>query len=192
MRKCNMSRILFLIILVGIITLSNAEDKRVIPLDMYLIVDGSSSFREAKTDTVSWFNTQIVDRIFLEGDKVTIWSAGDSAEIVHSDEITNSDAKNDIKGKLQSLSADGKSADFTGALKDLQTRLPGTPAGRLPVSMLVTANAGGLGSVITGNSQSMLRWSRSEKYERWQALIFAPDIGRKVSQAAQEYMNSQK
>ena len=192
MRKGNGHRVLIMIILVGFSSLLNAEDRRVIPLDMYLIIDSSSSFQSAKTEAVAWFNRQVVDRVFLEGDKVTIWAAGDSAEVVYSDQINAAEGKNEIKDKIQALTADGRTADFSGALRDLRQRLSAAPPGRLPYTMLVTANAGGLGSVITGSSQSMLRWSRSEKYERWQALILAPDIGVKVSRAAQNYMNSQR
>ena len=192
MREYNVRNIIIMIILVGFSPLLKAEDKRVIPLDMYLIMDGSSSFQSAKTDAVNWFNGQVVDRIILEGDKVSIWAAGDTAEVIHSGQINAADGKKEIKDKIEAMTAEGRSADFSGALRDLQLRLSETSPGRLPYTMLVTANAGGLGSVITGSSQSMLRWSRSEKYERWQALIVAPDIGRKVSQAAQNYMNSQR
>jgi hypothetical protein len=58
--------------------------------------------------------------------------------------------------------------------------------------MLVTASAGGLGRTLSGSAQSMLKWFRSEKNMRWQAFILGPDIGGKVSQAAQNYMNSQR
>ena len=192
MRKCSIHGIIFLSILVCYLHPLNAEDKRTIPLDMYLIFDSSSSFQDVKTDAVAWFSTQVIDRIFIEGDKITIWAAGDSAEIVFSDEIANTDTKNDIKSKLDSLSAGGRTADFSGALRDLQTRLSAASQGRLPYSMLITATAGGLGSALTGSTQAMLKWFRSEKYERWHAFILGPDIGRKVSQAAQNYMNSQR
>ena len=192
MRKYNVRNIIFLIILVGYLPLVSAEDKRTIPLEMYLIMDSSSSFQEAKTDAVAWFGSQVVDRIFVEGDRVTIWAAGDSAEIVYSDEIAGEGAKTDIKDKLKAISAGSRAADFSGALNDLQPRLSAAPPGRLPITMLVTATAGGLGSALSGRTQAMLKWFRSEKYERWQAFILGPDIGVKVSQAAQNYMNSQR
>jgi len=182
---------LFMSILVGFIGTLYAEDKRTIPLDMYLIIDGSSHFQEAKTDAIAWLNGHTVDRVLTEGDNVTIWAAGESAEIVYQGEIADSAAKRDIKDKLQSLPVGGIFADFSGALRDLQPRLPGTSGGRISYTILVTASAGGLGNALSGSTQTMLRWSRSEKYEGWQALILAPDIGRKVGQAAQNYMNSQ-
>ena len=179
-------------ILVVFSSLLSAEDKRVIPLDMYLIMDSSSSFQSAKAGAADWLNGQVVDRIFTEGDKVTIWAAGDSAEVVYSGQIGNAGEKSEIKDKIQALTTDGRSADFQGALRDLQQRLSVPSPGRMPYTMLVIATAGGIGSAISGSYQSLLRWSRSEKYEGWQALILAPDIGRKVSQAAQNYMNSQR
>jgi len=192
MREYNVRNIIILTILVCYLPLLYAEDKRAIPLDMYLIMDNSSFFQDAKTDAVAWFGTQVVDRVFAEGDKVTIWAAGNSAEIVYSDEISNTDSKIAIKDKLTSLPTDNKTADFSDALKDLQTRLSGASPGRLPYTMLVTASAGSLGNALTGSTQTMLKWFRTEKYERWQAFILGPDIGGKVSQAAQNYMNSQK
>ena len=187
-----MRKIIILSILVCYLPLLNAEDSRAIPLDMYLIMDASSSFQDAKTDAVTWFNSQVVERILIEGDKVAVWSAGDKAEVVFSGEITPAQGKNEIKDKLQSLPAAGRTADFSGALNDLLPRLSETSPNRLPYTMLVTATAGGLGSALTGSNPAMPKWFRTEKYERWQAFILGPDISRKVSQAAQNYMNSQR
>jgi len=58
--------------------------------------------------------------------------------------------------------------------------------------MLITASAEGLKPAINTSGQGLLRWFRSEKYERWQVLIVGPDIGRKVQQAAAAYMSSRR
>lgn len=185
-----MRKNILLIILVGFSSLLNAEDKRIIPLDMYLIIDGSESFGNSKNDAVAWINTNVVDRVLTEGDRVTIWKAGDSRELVYSGDISASGGKTAIKDKLSSLAADGKEADFSGALEDAASGVSRTPQSRLSYTMLVTASAEGMESALTGDSRSLLKWCRSEKFQRWQALIVAPDIARRVRDAAAAYMSS--
>ena len=192
MRYFNDRKVFILIILVMFFGTLNAEDRRTIPMDMYIIVDGSSSFQAVKSEAVAWVNQQIVDRILLEGDKITIWSAGDSAQIVYSAELSSPSGKNEIKNFLMNLVTEGRTSDFSGALRDLEPRLSAAQQNRLTYTVLITASAGGLESVITGNASAMLRWFRSEKFQRWQAYVLAPDISRNVSQAASDYMNSQR
>lgn len=185
---------LVLIVFTGFSALLDAEDKRSIPLDMYLIVDSSSSFRNAQEDAVAWINTQVVDRVLSEGDTITIWTAGETPELLFSGAISSSGGVSaeaqDIKGKLRSFAADGESADFSGALREAASRVSQTPQNRLSYTMLVTASAGGLERTLTGDARALLKWSRSEKYERWQALIVAPNIAQKVRDAAASYMRS--
>ena len=193
MRSNILGKLLILIVLVGFFSpVLKAEDRRSIPLDMYLIIDNSAALRNSKNDTVAWINEQVVDRILMEGDKITIWAAGDTAQVVYSDTISASGDKNAIKDRLQALDAGGRTADFSGALRDAQARSSQTAGDRSRISytMLVTASAEGLEPTLAGGSQGLLRWFRSEKYERWQVLIVA-DIGRRVQQAAAAYMSSQ-
>ena len=185
-------KFLILIVLVSFcFPVLNAEDRRSIPLDMYLIIDDSVALRNSKNDTIAWINEYVVDRILMEGDKITIWAAGDGARVVYSDTVSGSDGKKAIKDKLGTLDTGGRTADFSGALRDVMSRLSQTAGdqSRLSYTMLVTASAAGLESTLTGSGQGLLRWFRSEKYERWQVLIVAPDIGRKVQQSAASYMS---
>ena len=178
-----------LTILVGLLSQLYAEDKRSIPLDMYLIIDGSSSFQNSKNEAVSWINSQVVDLILMEGDNITIWNAGDSSNLIYSGAVPPSGQKGDIKNTLQALTVNGKRADFSGALRDATSRASRAAQGRLTYTMLITASAGGLENAVAGN---LLKWFRSEKYERWQALIVAPDFAQKVKSAASGYMSSQR
>jgi hypothetical protein len=183
---------IILIILVGFISVINAEDRRVIPLDLYLVIDCSESINNVKNDTFTWVYANVVDRLLVEGDKVTIWSAGDKAQIIYNGEITASGGKSEIRDLLQNLVANGKTADFSGALRDLEPRVSGTDQSRLPYTMLVASSAEKLESALTGSSQALLRWSRSEKYSGWQILVAEPNIAPKVKQAAASYMSSQR
>ena len=165
----------------------NAEDRRIIPMDLYLIIDGSQAFEGSKAGAVAWINERVVDRLLMEGDRVSVWTAGERAELVFSGEISASGEKDDLKNQLAALTATASSADFYGALRNVHSGISGD---RLSYTLLVTASAGGLERAIAGDTQGLFRWFRSERYEQWQVLAVAPDIGGKVSQAALAYMNS--
>ena len=187
-----MRSFLILIVLVSFLFPLSAEDKRTIPVDMYLIIDGSSSLQSFKSDAVNWINERVIDRILMEGDKITIWTAGDNAQLIYSDTIVSSAGKAGIKDKLGAITTGAKTADFSGALKEAASRVSQTSQDRLAITMLITASAEGLEPVLTGSAQGLFRWFRSEKYERWQVLIVAPDIGKKVQQNAVAYMGSRR
>ena len=182
--------IIVLFVLVCFYPFLNAEDIRSFPLDFYLIIDDSESFHNAKDNAIAWVNGQVLDRLLMEGDSVTIWAAGETARILYSGNISSLNVKKDIQETIRTLRMEGKTADFSGALRELEPRLSRTPQDRLSYSVLVTASAEGLSSTLTGKSQSLLRWFRTEKYERWQALILAPNIDQRVNQAASSYINS--
>jgi len=192
MQTMNRRLFLILIILVGFSSFLKADDKRVIPLDLYLVIDCSESINSVKNDAFDWVYSNVVDRLLLEGDKVTIWSAGDRAQIVHNGEISASGGKEEIRDLLQNLATNGKSADFSGALLDLEPKVSGTGQSRLPFTVLVTSSAARLEDALTGSSRPLLRWSRSEKYSGWQIIITATDIAPKVRQAAASYISSQR
>ena len=168
----------------------DAEDRRIIPMDLYLIIDGSEAFQGGEASSIVWIKERIVDRLLLDGDRVSIWNAGERAELVFSGVYSSSGGNEAIKDKLSSLVSTGKNADFAGALRNVASGISSAAGDRLSYTILVTASAGGLERALAGDTQGLLRWFRSEKYEQWQVLVVAPDIGRKVNQAAQAYMNS--
>ena len=188
-----MRRFFILVVFIGFSPfLLHAGDGRTIPLDMYLIIDNSIAIENSKKDTIDWITSQVVDRILTDGDKITIWAAGDKAELIYSDTLSGAAAKKGILDKLQTLKTGGKKADFTGALRDVLSRVSQTAGDRSRISytMLITGSAEGMEPAISAGSQGLLRWFRSEKYERWQVLVVAPDIGKTVQQAAAAYMAS--
>jgi len=133
----------------------------------------------------------VVDRILMDGDRITIWAAGDSARVIHSDTLSGADGKTELKDKLKALAAEGETADFAGALRDAASRLSQAGSGRLAYTMLVTASAVSLEPAL-GSARDLFRWFRSERYSRWQVLVVAPDIGSKVRQSAAAYMSSRR
>jgi len=187
MRSTYIRILLALFILTGFSPWLNAESRRVIPLDMFLIIDGSESFQNSRNNAIAWLNSHVVDRLLLEGDRITIWRAGDSAQIIHSGYVSADKA--DIKNALNTLLTDGRSPDFSGALLDAASRASHTSQERLPYTMLVTASAQGLESTLTGGARNLLRWFRSERYEKWQVLVVGPHIAPRVQAAAASLMD---
>ncbi|MCL2130391.1 MAG: VWA domain-containing protein [Treponema sp.] len=161
-------------------------------MDMYLIIDGSSSLQNSKSDVLAWINEQVIDRILTGGDSITIWAAGNRPESIYSATLPDNTAKQAVKDRLASLNTTGNNADFSGALREAAARVSQTSRDRLAITMLITASAEVIEPAITGSGQGLLRWFRSEKYERWQVLIVGTEIGSKVRQAAASYMSSRR
>jgi len=193
MKSNNKRYLFFLIIWMSFSPLIlHAEDKRVIPLDMYLIIDGSTSLENSKIATFAWINDQVVDRILMEDDKISIWSAGDKAELIHSGTVTGTEGKKNLKDRLQTMETNGKTADFSGALRNVASMSSQISRDRLSYTMLIAASAAGLEPSLSGSAQGLFRWFRSEKFQQWQVLVVAPDIGKKVQQTAAAYMSQYK
>ena len=169
---------------------AGAENNRDIALDMFLIIDSSQAMETPKNEVISWLNDRVIDEILINGDSITVWAAGERAEIIYSDTISTDTSKSELRERIRNLNTDGRAADFTGALRELEPRVSGVPQDRLAYSMLITSSAEGLVPLLTGTAQQIFRWSRSERYERWQVFIFAPDIGPRVQQAASAFLGA--
>jgi hypothetical protein len=168
--------------------LLRAEDIRTIPLDMYLIVDGSSQTPGAKNETASWIGEQIIDRILKDGDSLTLWSAGPKAQVLFSETLGGVDGKDTAKAKLASLDFSGGAPDFSGAMREAAALTARGSSGRISYTLLVSASAGALAPALTGGDAGLFRWSKVEEYSRFRVLVVAPDIHTRVKQAAAAYM----
>jgi hypothetical protein len=167
-----------------------AQETRSLPLDMYLIVDSSSLIAGTKNETASWIGEQVIDRLLKDGDRVTLWAAGDKAQVVFSETLGGANGKDAVKAKLKAMEAGGKTPDFSGAIRDAASRSAQGSAGRISYTMLVSGSATSLAPALTGKDANLFRWSRVEEYPRFTVLVVAPDIHQKVRQAAAAYMNS--
>jgi hypothetical protein len=170
-------------------SLLGAQDIRTIPLDMYLIVDGSSQTPGAENETAAWIGEQIIDRVLKEGDSLTLWSAGSKAQVLFSGILEGADGKDAAKAKLNALDASGGVPDFAGALRDAAARSARGSSGRISYTLLVSASAEALAPALTGRDADLFRWSRVEEYSRFRVLVLAPNIHNQVRQAATAYMS---
>jgi len=186
--------VILLTMLSGLLALLPAQSRRTVPLDVYLIIDNSQAVQQSRSEIVAWVQREVIERMLVDGDTITIWAAGDRTRLVYSNTVTGETGKDEIKAAVQGLRTEGAQADFANALRELSARSAQTAQnqGRLSHSMVITASAEGLYPALTGSAQELLRWSRSEKYARWQVLVVAPHIGAQVRQAAAAYMSSQR
>jgi len=186
MRRIYIRILLTVFIFGGFTPWLNAESRRVIPLDMFLIIDGSDFFENSKADAIAWINSHVVDRILQDGDRITIWRAGDTAQVIHTGYISGN--TQEITNLLNSMLISGRTPDFSSALIDAAARASRTTQDRLPYTMLVASSAAGLQRTITGEARNLLRWFRSEREERWQILVIDPHLTPRVQTAAASLM----
>ena len=158
----------------------SALDQRNTPITVNLIVDGSQELADVLNDVSSRISASLVDGILQNGDTLTIWSAGKTAQSLYSETLKTEADKENIKKILKNLPAQGDSADFSGALQEAAAQ-----SGRnMRLTMLVNVSHGTLSPTLSGSSAQLIRFSRVEEYNGWRMLIIAPDINDAVRRAA--------
>ena len=191
MKTINLKRMFFVWVLAVFMApgLVRADGPRTVPIDLYLIIDASEGVLAAKNDIMAWINSEIVDRLLQEGDRVVIWAAGSAAQVIHSETVGAQ--KNEIREKLQNLEISGAIADFLGALRDAASReARDNPGGnRISYTLLICGSARNLAPALASGSAGLLRWFRSEYYNGWQALVAGPNLVPRVRDAAAAYMS---
>jgi hypothetical protein len=185
--KCPIAGFLFyLLLLPGFLFSGDVRNR---PLDMYLVIDGSSHLEGVKGKALDWISREVVDSILQEGDRLTIWSAGEKARIIF-EETLGASGKEGVKEKLKSLDTGAPSPDFSGALRDAaRARARQAGEGRISYTLLVSGTAGGLGTSLAGASLDLIRYSRVEEFKGWRVLVVAPEIETKVKQAAAAFIS---
>ena len=165
-------------VLAAFFGLSNAYAQRA-PIDVNLIIDGSSSFIGVKDEITSWVSGRL-DQILVDGDRVTIWAAGSPSKLIYS----GSD-KEAAKKSIRDLSPSGNSADFSGALREAASR----QASGYSYTLLISASPAALTSVLSGPQANLLRFSRVEEFTSWRALVVGLNLDAKVKKASTAFWN---
>jgi hypothetical protein len=163
---------------------------RAMPLDLFLVIDGSAQMDKARTDTFAWIDSQIVGQMLQPGDTLTIYSAGETSQELYSGEVTADTTP--ITAALADLKTSGTAPNFTDALQDAAkgARKSEKNKNRLCFTLLVSGSASGLSNILSGKTAPLLRWSRTESYDRWQALMIAPPgTAAEIHQAALTFMS---
>lgn len=176
------TKITLAFILTGFLGLSPlyGENTRGVQVEFNLIVDNSRAFSEIADNALAWVSQAIVNDMMMAGDRVTIWGAGEPAQIIFSGDInSNADRKN-VKLALHGLCASAARADFLGAL---QQAASSPPFAGITYTLLVSSMPA-LASAIAGPAAGLLRISRVEEFPGWRAVVVGLNLDARVRQMA--------
>jgi hypothetical protein len=156
------------------------------PAAFNLIIDGSAALSNVLDEVAEWISGELVDRRLQEGDRITVWSAGNTAEVLYSGTLRGGDEKAALKKILQSFSAKGDKADFSGALREARER---SSTQSITYTLLVSASASALSPTLLGPQASLVRFSRVEEFRGWRALVVGLNIDSQVRRAVAAYFS---
>jgi hypothetical protein len=165
----------------------SAEDIRTKPLDMFLILDGSEALKSGKDQAVQWLCDYVVDGLLREGDRVTLWAAGDRAKRIFSETIAGPDTKEGLKTAIRSITAEAAVADYRGALREAAGLTTGEDT-RITYTLMINGTDIGKPS-LTGDTVELVRYSRIREYPGWRVMVVGLGIGPQVRKAASAYLN---
>jgi hypothetical protein len=184
-------RKLITLLALGLFFLSSllcAEDKRQESIEMYVVIDGSAALKNARQEALAWFQEQILNGILQDGDRLSVWIAGEKAELIFSETLNGPESRKNLQEKLDSAPSGAKNADFAGALREISAR-EGSSRGVLPVNtLLITSATGGVYTSLGESIGRILRYSRVEDFSGWRAIRILTNIGPQVQDAAGAYL----
>ncbi|GHV84667.1 hypothetical protein AGMMS50230_02750 [Spirochaetia bacterium] len=157
------------------------QGARSVPIDVYLIVDGSSAMERGKDEAVSWLCTTVIDGMLQNGDRIWVWSAGEKPELVYS----GSD-REAAKTAIRAIRFQGNRADYRGALAEARAKAGG---GRVSYALLVSGSGAKDPPTREAESAGLLRYSRVENFSGWRVLTVGLDVDSKVQEASSYYMD---
>jgi len=155
------------------------------PINVNLIIDGSSSLSAVKAEITTWVSGRL-DQILTDGDRVTVWSAGPAARVIYSGTVNNQADRDAVKRSISNLSGTGTNADFSGALREAAN----LQSSGYSYTLLISASPAALTSVISGPQANLLRFSRIEEFSEWRALVVGLNMDTRVRRAAAAFFGS--
>ncbi|MDR1929273.1 MAG: VWA domain-containing protein [Treponema sp.] len=161
-------------------------DTRTIPIDVYIIIDGSSAMERGKDEAVSWLCGAVIDGMLQQGDRLWIWTAGAKPELIYA-ETLGAD-KERAKNLIRSVKFEGDTADYRGALREAQSRIAGE---RVSYTLLISGSEAKDPPSREAESAGLLRYSRVESFAGWRVLTIGLDLNARVRRAGSHYMNKQ-
>jgi len=162
--------------------ISNAHAQRA-PIDVNLIVDGSASFSGVKEEAASWINNRL-GQILIDGDRITVWSAGASARVIYTGRV-ESNTREAVNRSIRDIEPSGNNPDFSSALREAA----GRQSSSYSYTLLISASAQALSSVINNPQGNLLRYSRVEDFSSWRALVVGLNLDSRVRRATTAYFN---
>jgi len=154
------------------------------PIDINLIIDGSSSLAGVKNEITAWVNTRL-DQILSDGDRVNVWNAGSQSRIIYTGKMDTAADKDAVKKSIRDISPAGSSPDFSGALRDASSK----QSSGYSYTLLISASPHALSSVLSGTRANLLRFSRVEEFPGWRALVVGLNLESKVKRSAAAFFS---
>jgi len=149
------------------------------PIDINLIIDGSSSLTAVKNEVTTWVSGRL-DQIMTEGDRVTIWNAGTQSKIIYTGKVEGAPGREAVKKNIRDITPLGNNPDFSGALREAASR----QSSGFSYTLLISASPAALSSVLSTKQAGLLRFSRVEEFTNWRALVVGLNIDGKVKKSA--------
>lgn len=163
------------------------EDRRTVPVNVYVIVDGSENLRTPWAGALEWLCGSLVDGLLQRGDRLTIWTAGAAARMVYDETLGGEETMEAAKGIFRSISPRGDSADYAGALG--QAAESARRARGMTYTLVVSGRGGGPSS--GGNAAlNLMHYSRVREFSGWRVYVVGLDIASQVEQAAAAFMRA--
>lgn len=155
------------------------------PININIIIDGSSSITAVKNDITTWVLSRL-DSVLTDGDRVTVWNAGQTARVVYSGRMDSQSDRDAVNASIRGFSVSGQTSDFSGALRqaaDLQSS-------SFSYTLLICASPSALSDILSGPQANLLRFSRVEDFSGWRVIVVGLNLDTKVRRAAAAFMGS--
>ena len=165
------------------------------PIDVNLIIDGSTALLNVKEDFTAWISSHL-DQVLADGDTVTVWNAGTTASVIYTSKINGISDRDAVRKSIGDLAVSGDKADFSGALTAVDTQIKTAGQNReqqsiFSYTLLVSASQRTLTSLLSGSDANLLRFSRVEEFPGWRVIVVGLNLDTKVRRAAANFINAQ-
>ncbi|MDR2143241.1 MAG: VWA domain-containing protein [Treponema sp.] len=165
------------------------EDARGIPVDMYIIIDSSSSMEKGKGEAVNWLCTTVIDGIARAGDSLSVWTAGVRPELIYSRTVS-AETKEEAKNLIRQIRFSGGAADYKGALSEVRAKALAGPENRMIYTLLVSGANPKDPPIKEAESAGLLLYSRVESFSGWRVFTIGLDVSARVRESADSYMKN--
>jgi hypothetical protein len=167
-----------------------AEDVRSGPINLYLIIDTSSSLSSHYAEALSWIRSTVFESILQKDDMITIISAGSTTQILSDITFTGPESSQGLEKSLQSIRLQDTFANLAGAIREAKQRdLTKSHINSLGVALLITGTDSKTAVYEKNNKEleDLLRYSKVEDFPGWKLVVVGLNLEGKIKAATAEY-----
>lgn len=185
--------VLFLVAVLAALPLPTAaaQESRSGTIDVYLLVDGSSSFGEKRAEALDWTASEVLGGLLRDGDRVTLWSVDAQPRLLFKGTIAGSGDLAQAEALLRSAPASAGKADYAAALRAAAAE-EARRTDRTPIAFaLLVCGSSGPGAASDGGDgelSRLLRFSRVDDHPGWRSIVVGLGLEDQAKSAAAAYM----